>query len=43
MNYGKIQTEALPIGNTLDRQALLAMAVDLEGHPDNVTPALMGG
>jgi homoserine kinase len=30
-------------GNTLDRQALLAMAVDLEGHPDNVTPALMGG
>ena len=30
------------IGNTLDRQALLAMAVDLEGHPDNVTPALMG-
>lgn len=30
-------------GNTLDREALLAMAVDLEGHPDNVTPALMGG
>jgi homoserine kinase len=29
-------------GNTLDKEALLAMAVDLEGHPDNVTPALMG-
>ena len=24
-------------GNTLDKEALLAMAVDLEGHPDNVT------
>lgn len=30
-------------GNTLTREALLAMAVDIEGHPDNVTPALMGG
>ena len=30
-------------GNTVDRQALLAMAVGIEGHPDNVTPALMGG
>ena len=30
-------------GNTVDRDALLAMAVALEGHPDNVTPALMGG
>lgn len=30
-------------GNTLDRDTLLAMAVALEGHPDNVTPALMGG
>jgi homoserine kinase len=29
-------------GNTLDKEALLAIAVDLEGHPDNVTPALMG-
>jgi homoserine kinase len=29
-------------GNTLDKAALLAMAVDIEGHPDNVTPALMG-
>jgi homoserine kinase len=30
-------------GNRLDRDALLAMAVELEGHPDNVTPALIGG
>lgn len=30
-------------GTTLDRDTLLAMAIDLEGHPDNVTPALMGG
>jgi homoserine kinase len=29
-------------GNTLDKEALLAMAIDIEGHPDNVTPALMG-
>jgi homoserine kinase len=27
----------------LDREALLRLAVGLEGHPDNVTPALMGG
>lgn len=30
-------------GANLSRAALLAMAVDIEGHPDNVTPALMGG
>ncbi len=30
-------------GSTLDREALLAMAVAIEGHPDNVTPALLGG
>jgi homoserine kinase len=30
-------------GNTLDRDTLLAMAIALEGHPDNVTPALVGG
>ncbi len=30
-------------GNTVDRDALLAMAIAIEGHPDNVTPALMGG
>ena len=30
-------------GNTLDRSTLLTMAVAIEGHPDNVTPALIGG
>ena len=30
-------------GANLSRAELLAMAIDLEGHPDNVTPALMGG
>lgn len=30
-------------GAGLSRDALLAMAIDIEGHPDNVTPALMGG
>jgi len=30
-------------GNTVEREVLLAMAVALEGHPDNVTPALIGG
>ncbi|MGE3539879.1 MAG: homoserine kinase [Candidatus Tectimicrobiota bacterium] len=30
-------------GKTLTPEALLAMAIDIEGHPDNVTPALMGG
>ena len=30
-------------GNVMTRDTLLDMAVDMEGHPDNVTPALMGG
>ena len=30
-------------GSPLDREALLAMAIEIEGHPDNVTPALVGG
>jgi homoserine kinase len=30
-------------GKPLDQAALLAMAVAMEGHPDNVTPALLGG
>ena len=28
---------------SLDRQALLDLATELEGHPDNVCPALLGG
>lgn len=36
---------ALVAGGTLllDDEALLALACDLEGHPDNVAPALLGG
>ena len=30
-------------GNAMKREALLDIAVEMEGHPDNVTPALMGG
>ncbi len=30
-------------GERLDEADLLALATDLEGHPDNVAPALMGG
>ncbi|NJO80588.1 MAG: homoserine kinase [Cyanobacteria bacterium RM1_2_2] len=30
-------------GSPLTQADLMAMAIDLEGHPDNVVPALMGG
>jgi len=30
-------------GGRLDGDALLALATELEGHPDNVAPALLGG
>ena len=30
-------------GERLDEAGLLALATDLEGHPDNVAPALLGG
>ncbi len=30
-------------GDRVDRDSLLDMAVDIEGHPDNVTPAFVGG
>jgi homoserine kinase len=33
----------LMLGEALDRGALLALATDLEGHPDNAAPALYGG
>jgi homoserine kinase len=36
-----LATEAC--GGTLDRDAALAAAVKLEGHPDNAAPALFGG
>jgi homoserine kinase len=31
------------LGTPFDSHALLEMAIDIEGHPDNVTPALIGG
>jgi homoserine kinase len=31
------------LGNTFSYDVLLEMAVAMEGHPDNVTPALLGG
>jgi len=31
------------VGTPFDRHALLDMAIEIEGHPDNVTPALIGG
>lgn len=30
-------------GNRLDQQALVELATEMEGHPDNVVPALLGG
>ena len=42
---GLALARALVAGGTLllDDDALLALACDLEGHPDNVAPALLGG
>ena len=31
------------LGNPADEAALLAIATEVEGHPDNVAPALFGG
>ncbi|HEY8489640.1 MAG TPA: homoserine kinase [Dehalococcoidia bacterium] len=31
------------LGRPLDPEQLLALGAELEGHPDNVTPALLGG
>ncbi len=33
----------VPAGVDLDDQAILALAADMEGHPDNVAPAIYGG
>ncbi len=30
-------------GNPLSQPEIMAMAIDMEGHPDNVVPALIGG
>jgi homoserine kinase len=39
---GMVVANAL-LGNPLTPQALLELAADMEGHPDNVAPALLGG
>ena len=39
---GAVAANAL-LGDPLDRQAVLDLAANLEGHPDNVTAALVGG
>lgn len=31
------------LGNPLGQQALIDLAAEIEGHPDNTTPALLGG
>ena len=31
------------LGNPADEKALLAIATEVEGHPDNVVPAILGG
>jgi homoserine kinase len=31
------------LGTPLDREVLLTLALEIEGHPDNVAPALFGG
>ncbi len=40
---GGLVAANLLTGSSLDNDALLALATEIEGHPDNVTPALMGG
>jgi homoserine kinase len=39
---GAVAANAL-LGRPLDQQALLDLATEMEGHPDNVAPALLGG
>ena len=31
------------LGDVLNTQELLTLATSIEGHPDNVAPALLGG
>ncbi len=40
---GGLMAANILTGEHLDHADLLALATDLEGHPDNVAPALMGG
>ncbi|MGO1511057.1 MAG: homoserine kinase [Actinomycetaceae bacterium] len=40
---GLLHPSAAEVGGPLDDAALLALATELEGHPDNAAPALLGG
>lgn len=40
---GGLMSANYALGQPLDQKKLLDMAVEIEGHPDNVTPALLGG
>lgn len=40
---GGLKAANVLLGNPFDRRALLRMATELEGHPDNVAPAIYGG
>lgn len=40
---GGLYAANLLVGSPLSKEELLAMAVKIEGHADNVTPAMMGG
>ncbi len=39
---GLVGANAL-LGNPLKKETLLELAIDIEGHPDNVVPSLLGG
>jgi len=40
---GALKAANVLLGNPLDRRGLLKIATDIEGHPDNVAPAIFGG
>lgn len=40
---GGLKAANVFLGNPLGRRRLLQLATDMEGHPDNVAPALFGG
>ncbi|MBO4852381.1 MAG: homoserine kinase [Schwartzia sp.] len=40
---GALKAANVALGNPYDRRGLLQIATDLEGHPDNVAPAIYGG
>ena len=40
---GALKAANVILGNPFDRRGLLQIATDIEGHPDNVAPAIYGG